>query len=337
VEYLVRGTTALRTLIHEGADQLYVRVRLIAAAGDVVHVVGNHGTEEEADLAMSQAYDALLACSDLHETIPRQWLSTILFCGQNLSFWLHAAGRPGEVMDVASACTGWADEWSTSELASSEVDSLARLMMYVGHSLKDLEQYAEAQEVYETELDLREQLHDRDPRSFHALHWLGASHHNLGTTFREQKDPQVALEHLQQAEVLQRQALEREPDNREALGFLCNHLSELSITRSALGDHEAAIEMALGLADGRDGTRPDSAFAAYTLGPIVAILQGSEEESVEREKLVERATRACLACLQRASRGESAAQIQWDSSCLDPIRDHPEFQDLLRGARGKSQ
>jgi tetratricopeptide (TPR) repeat protein len=256
-------------------------------------------------------------------------LSTILFYGQQLTGLLRTSNRPREALGVATVCIECTDPWPTSELSTPELDSLSLATMWFGHSLQDLERFVDAHDAYATDLDLRRQLLDREPDSFQMVHRLGISHHNMGANFAKQGNFQAGLDRFLEAERLQREALERNPGSRLALGFLREHISETSLARCSLGEQETAIEMALGLAEIRDGTGEGPLCAAATLGHIVGLLQDAPLDPAKRAELVDRATRECLAFLRQASQLGPEAKIMWNNPGYDSIRGHPEFQKLL--------
>src|SRR5262249_37254677 len=143
------------------------------------------------------------------------------------------------------------------------------------------------------------------------------SYYGLGTLARQDKDAKSADDYFRQALTIGEKLLRLDPSN-------ARHQAEMMLARAAVGEHTRAVEFAAKLRANKnvDAEMLVDMARAYALCSVAEAASTGERGTY---------TAQALEVLRLAvAQGYKNAKALKESSDLEPIKQHPEFVEILK-------
>jgi serine/threonine-protein kinase len=322
------------------------------------------GRREKAGESYQQALAARERLSQDHPGQPR-FLEDLGWSYLNLGQWYRAAGR---TRDAEGAYKRVLEVWqkladghpSVPQYQFQQAGALSELgLLYQAGGRTQ-----EALGAYRRALDIQEQLANRYPANVQYAVSLGGSYCNMGLRLAQNGEAEAALEWFDKAQAKLEEVRRRDRTNARAAAFLRNThwnrgfaLSELRRDAVALGEWDRAatfpasdaerrsLQLGRALALARLGKygeavplaeqlagRPDLAdFDCVRAARVLSLAAGQ----AGRQELAEKYAAGAVALLRQAqAKGyfkdpRNVTSLKKDKD-LDPLRQRPDFQKLLK-------
>ncbi len=209
---------------------------------------------------------------------------------------------------------------------------LAVTYNHLGNFHRDSQQPEEAVAAYQETLKLYEPLVDRFPMVPNYRSELGGTLSNLGMLRLNQGQLAEAQELLERAIAHQRAAVKVNPRNAKYREFLSNHYALLADVLVRRGQHAAAADAAIGLADVRADNGEDAYDAAGFLAQCVTTAQNDQKLPKEKQdQLAQRYADQSINLLREAiKRGFKEVERFKKDKELNSLRMRPDFQELTK-------
>jgi serine/threonine-protein kinase len=319
-------------LVHEHPAVTDYRSGLAASHTSLGALLQATGRPQEAEASYRAALAVFERLAAEHPAVPdhRQRLAQ---SHHNLGLLLWATGRRQEAEASYRAALDLQMRLAAEHPAVPAYrQDLAGSHTNLGFLLQDTGRPKEAEASFRAALDLHERLANEHPAVPGYRNSLAGTMVNLALILRERRDLGGARRLLEGAREHHRAALRADPNNRTYRLFYRNNRRALADTLVQLGDPAAAAEAAAQLAQAAVDPAGDVYDAACLLARCVPLAEKDAGlPEAKRQELARSYADRALDALRRAVKSgyKDAARMKKDPA-LDPLRQRPDFQQLLQ-------